>query len=297
MSLHEAKEAFFGATHDDPHCDVLIDRMAPFALEEALGANEFACAPLRDPIFNPTPNQSPLLVRIVRGEKWAVLDQLLELAWHEATSPDIQTRSVCAFIRSTKPLDTLCAHLTRQLDAHVADLGGVYFRYFDPRVAPQLVPLLTPQQYATWQDGIAAWHYLDASGVATTLPPVPTMTETETVGLRVLMARPSFSSAQWHEIEKIETVNLVLQGLRQRGLATSAAVQLKTKKAVDLAAQSGLAEQADRVAHALCELLLAEQFTRHPEYPSALALVAAQGVALMDVVEQKLQLHLPALNA
>ena len=158
-------EKLYVQLREHKRCYVLVDRLAACALREELQAwekDQSKSAPLNDRIFEGTEKQAPLLLQL-QFDDIAFAEQLLALAITEATDPDINGRSICAFIFSTVNLKILAYALTRNLSAEVQSIGGIYFRYFDPRVMQQLPRILTPDQLSGILVKCNQWGYVNQS--------------------------------------------------------------------------------------------------------------------------------------
>jgi hypothetical protein len=273
---------------EQEECYVFIDRSVPFPLQEELQAAEVDSIVLNDPIFNETPERAPILVHLTRAEHQALMDALLRVAHQEASKPEIRTRSVCAFIHSKQSLGGLAAQLKRQLDLQVTDFGEVYFRYFDPRVAPVLLALLTPEQHWQWLHQVQTWLYFDWHGQAQTLPKPP-----ETIqALWLADAKPTVSLAQWEAMEKIELHNKTIQALRKHGHVVDNTLRKAITQQLELAAESGLKEADDQALFAQYAIQLNIELQRHPQFASGIELVNTHLVPFNDVLEDHMNLSI-----
>jgi hypothetical protein len=294
MSLHAIEEAIFSLMHDDPYCDVLVDRMAPCDFLDSVVSEGISVAPLRDPIFNPTPDKSPLLIRLPRGSAWILLDQLAEIAYLEATTPGIHLRSVCAFLKSPLSLDLLAARLSRLLQLNVTEEGAMYFRYFDPRVTAQLPSILTAQQFIMWQRGISAWRYVDPLGNLSTLQDIDRKPPTDHESKKgYILNGLTLTRSQWMQVEAIEAINIAIQELQLKAREPHPHIVDQLKSAVNDAMHADLTEPRDRAVHALYAVLIGKEYHQHPDLAEVFALVKKHGIPLADVIEQKLSLQLP----
>lgn len=299
---------------EQDECYVFIDRSVPFLLEDELQDHQVDFIVLDDPLFNETPNLAPILVHLKHAEHQDLLKALLQVAHDEASKPDILTRSVCAFLQSKQSLGGLAAPLKRQLDLQVTDFGGVYFRYFDPRVAPVLIPLLTPEQHWQWLHQIQTWLYFDWQGQIQTLPSPPASIS-KSAQSWLVDAKPTVSLAQWEAMDKIELHNKTIQALRQHGHVVNDALHKAIKKQLQFAAESGLKEANDQVTFAEYAIELnrpnAEaraakehvpfamheippdfELQHHPQFASGLELVNTHQVPLKDVLEDHMNLSI-----
>jgi hypothetical protein len=281
----------FTYLHESETCYVFIDRSVPFPLEDALRASQAEYAVLDDPIFNQTPELVPVLVKCIRAQHQSLIDALVAVAYEEATDLNISTRSVCAFILSAQSLRELATQLKRQLDLRVTGFGNVYFRYFDPRVAPRLIPLLNPEQHWQWLHQTQAWLYLDWQGQLQTLPNPPAISTT-TANSLLSCSAPIVSLAQWDQMEKIELENKTIQALRLHGTNVDIVLQKTIAEQLHIAVHIGLSETSDQITFAEYAIQLNTVLQQHPKFSSGLALVKNHAVPFRDVLEEHMNLSI-----
>ena len=284
--IESAHETLYRHLRTQPHCDILIDRMAWGDLGETLDgwAHTGESAALRDPIFDAMPEQSPLLLRLPRTDL-KLTEYLLERARTEALTAG-SARSVCAFIFSPVSLPRMAKHLSAHLNANMEGFGSIYFRYFDPRVWPHLQRIITPTQLHGLFGDIDTWLSMDWHGrLQVSLRP-PALETSEPVSP---YSRPHYSAAQWQQIERIETVNLSLQRLQAAGIALP---DLALADKTVAAAATQLESQIDQVAYSAFALALGATFTGRPQLPEALKLAREHDIPLADVIADRLHLAL-----
>jgi Domain of unknown function (DUF4123) len=188
-------------------------------------------------------------------------------------------------------LGGLAAQLKRQLDLQVSDFGAVYFRYFDPRVAPVLIPLLTPEQHWQWLHQIQTWLYFDWQGQVQTLPSPPAISSKSTQSW-LADAKPTVSLAQWEAMDKIELHNKTIQALRKHGHVVDDSLHKAITKQLQQAAESGLNEADDQVTFSEYAIQLNIELQHHPQFASGLELVNTHQVPFKDVLEDHMNLSI-----
>lgn len=288
--LTSAHDTLYRHLRVEPHCDILIDRMAAADLgdELTIWQNRGESVALSDTLFATMPEQSPLLLRLTLDDI-ELTEQLLDRTQTEAMTGS-PTRSVCAFLFSHAPLAQLAKHLSTHLNAYMEGFGAIYFRYFDPRVWPHLQRIATPIQMHHLFGDLSAWLCMDSQGRLQTYtrPPEPHLAEVTSPRIR-----PTYSAAQWQQIERIETVNLTLQRLQQSGIPLPELARADEAVAV---AATRVDAQGDQVTYSAYALAHGRTFTEHKQLAEALRLAHEHDIPLADVIEDRLQLALdPAL--
>ena len=284
--IESAHETLYRHLRTQPYCDILIDRMAWGGLDETLDgwAHTGESVALRDPMFDAMSEQSPLLLRLPRTDL-KLTEHLLERARTDALTAG-SSRSVCAFIFSLTPLARLVNQLSRLLNAHMEGFGSIYFRYFDPRVWPHLQRIATPTQLHGLFGDIDSWLSMDWHGRLQVSPRPPAPEAPEPVSRH---HHAHYSAAQWQQIERIETVNLILQRLQGAGIALPDLA--RADKTVATAAAQ-LESQTDQVAYSAYALARGTAFTEHPRLPEALKLAREHDIPLADVIADRMHLTL-----
>ena len=282
--IDSAHEILYRQLRVQRQCDVLIDRMASADLDETLAgwSHTGESIALCDPLFDAMPDSSPLLLRLPFADL-QLIEYLLERAQTEAATGS-PARSVCAFIFTAAPLTRLAKHLSAHLNAQMEGFGAIYFRYFDPRVWPHVQRIATPGQRHRLFGDIDMWLSMDWSGqLQTVTPPVlPNVDQPDSA-----LAQPSYSAAQWQQIERIETVNLSLQRLKQTGVELP---RLAHADEIVATAARLLELQADQVTYSVHALMHGTTFTGHKHLPELLKLAREHDIPLADVFADRLQL-------
>lgn len=264
------------------HCDILIDRMIGFPLLEELDALEGHVAerlPLIDPLFETTPDEAPLLVRLDAGAS-SLIESYLAQAAEEAQRPG-QGQAICAILFSRLPFAKLAKHLTRHLDLRIKTGMRVFFRFFDPRVMHHLPRLLQPVEMAQLFNGIDHWCYQHWGNQRIALNaqdygPLPD---------KPAYIRMSISSAQWVSLQGIETFNLALRALWQDGYPLDDRTEPALHAALKVAHTYGLPRQEDQATLACHLVCSGESILRQPQWLRALQLVRERSFSLKDVLE------------
>ena len=117
--LTSAHDTLYRHLRVEPHCDILIDRIAAADLgdELTIWQNPGESVALSDTLFATMPELSPLLLRLTLDDI-ELTEQLLDRAQTEAMTGS-PTRSVCAFLFSRAPLAQLAKHLSTHLNAYM----------------------------------------------------------------------------------------------------------------------------------------------------------------------------------
>ncbi len=174
------------------------------------------------------------------------------------------------------------------LDLHIDQLGGAYFRFFDPRVMYHLPRVLDAPQLSLLLQGIQQWVFVDWLGAyqAIQAPSVPATTP------RLLV-----SPQQWQALGDIEAFNRLLSKQRRRQQPPSHAQVPLWLNHLQSARLRGL-RQPDDIAHwaALC-LAHGEPWQTHPQLNDVLQLVIHDGIPLKDALDDLLNLSLDPAEA
>ena len=274
--------AFAARLQEYGHCDLLIDRMIGFPLQEELAALDgyTESLPLNDPLFATMPDQAPLLVRLP-ADATDLIEGYLGFAAEEAQSPG-QAQAMCAVMFSHLPFAKLIRHLTRHLDLRIKTGKRVYFRYFDPRVMHHLPQLLQPEEMAQLLKGIDHWCYQHWHSQRITLhaqdygplPDVPAY------------VRMSISSAQWKKLQDVEPFNLALQTLQQEGVALDGDTEQALRDALSVVGIYAGVHQisiSDEVAF-VCHVVRYGR-TRQSIWNDALLLASEHAIPLQETLE------------
>ena len=274
--------AFATRLQEYGHCDLLIDRMIGFPLQEELQAlgGQAESLPLNDPLFATMPDQAPLLVRL-SADATDLIEGYLAHAVQEAQNSDGQTRAVCAVLLTRTSLSMLRKRLTRLLDLRIKTGKRVYFRYFDPRVMHHLPRLLQPSEMAQLFQGIDYWCYVHWRGHLVMLnaadygplPDVPAY------------VRISIGRVQWEALQDIEIFNLALRILRQSGYPADEQTEAILHAAIRLTHMHSLevpADQATLACHIVCS---GDAILHQPQWRRALQLTREHGIPLKDCLE------------
>ena len=274
--------AFAARLQEYGHCDLLIDRMICFPLQEELAALEgyTESLPLNDPLFATMPDQAPLLVRLP-VDAIDLIEGYLAHAVQEAQNPDGQTRAVCAVLLTRTSLSVLRKRLTRLLDLRIKTGKRVYFRYFDPRVMHHLPRILQPSEMAQLFKDIDYWCHAHWSGRFVTLnaadygplPDVPSY------------VRMSIGGAQWEALQGIEAFNLALRTLRQSGYPADEQTEVALHAAIRLThlySLPALVDQATLACHVVCS---GEAILQQSQWRRALQLTREHRIPLKDCLE------------
>ncbi|GGY31214.1 DUF4123 domain-containing protein [Pseudoduganella albidiflava] len=272
-------ELLYRTLRDQQYCDVLVDRMAGFPFRDEIVALADSVAPRRalaDPIFEESPDQAPLLVRLPVGEI-ALIEQILAQALADADSPAVQTRPICAFVFSQLGLDRLAAHLTRSMNLRVEGQGNIYFRFFDPRVAHHLARILTPEQLAGIFPGVRHWAYVDPAG---------RLRIADHAAAPPGLFAPTLTAAQWQELARIEAFNLAVRLLRQAGHLLDDGTEQDIHHALRAAQAAGLASSADQATYAAWSVAHGDAFRSRPDLAASIGTAVDNGIPLADVLEQ-----------
>ena len=278
-------EKLYALLREHKQCYVLVDRLAACSLRDEVQAwekKQNKSSPLNDRIFKDTEEQSPLLLRL-QFEDIAFAELLLALAITEATEPDINGRSICAFIFSTVGLKMLASALTRKLSAEVQSIGGIYFRYFDPRVMHQLTRILAADQLSGILAKCSQCGYVNWQGELVILSPRAEVSA---------HFSPIFSYDEWLILEEIETVNLSLCRLKKLGELPDAGSESRVISLINAGKLAGLTDQPDLVTYVVYTMKLGENFSMHNKLPDVISMAIQYKVPLADAFEDVSGIHL-----
>lgn len=274
------QDILYGHLRELKHCDILIDRMAGYPLQDEvkeLDPKLVQFCTLLDPIFADSPEQAPLLVRLPHSES-ELIEKFLEHALAVSRDPNIETRAICAFLFSPLEQATLGKRLTRQLNAKVQSFGNIYFRYFDPRVTHHLPRILSAEQLAGILHGVQRWGYVSWTGQFNVIQE-PSVTEFPSL--------PAFTSRQWEAMERIEAINTSLRMLRSVGVILNDESDLRIEAQLVKAKSAGLLTASDLATYAAYSIKFGAEFTQHPDLNKYIGFVGDSETPFADILEQR----------
>lgn len=259
---------------------LLLDRMAGLPLRDELASCMAEQWPLDDPLFQETPEQAPLLVRL-GADASPLLADYVALAIEEARHPVGSIRDVCAVFFSSQPGEQLAKQLAQQLDLRVKTGLRLYFRYYDPRVMAHLPHLLPPSHMARLLHGIDHWCYAHWLGQFVSLAGA----DFGPASNDPAYLRPSVSAAQWEALQEIETFNLALRLARQGALPLDDLTDTRLRGALPAVSACRLQRPEDRATLACLIARHGEPALHQPLLQRALAVVREDAIPLQDLLE------------
>ena len=281
--LHESRNDF---TY------LLLDRHTEHPLKESIAALPDAdtiSLPLKDALFKDNPDQSPLLICLHNQQPahLQVLEQSITLALGQ-TKQAGSLRSVCAWIISAAAPQQLQNSLSEKLLAHWPGSQGIYLRYFDPRVMPNLMRILPPNQQIQLLGKVDAWCQLGRDGQWVSYSPAHNFdnSNTTSVTLRNGTLRPGAPHAQ--AIDRIELVNLTAAQLASLGQSVPHSQDAAIDAALLAAHKLGIRQDEDTVAYAWRAVLHKSAFTAHPALLEVIAQSIASKLPLATLFEEYL---------
>lgn len=285
MSLRTAIEKLYIQQREIGHCHVLCDPQAGEAFAEWLASLDEEDASrifLRDPLFADAPKRAPVLLRLPLS-RLPLVEELMLRAQEEATDPHNLLRSVCAFIQSALPDETLAARLTQALDVKV-DGQGIYFRYFDPRVFHHMAHLMPDDAFGHLFRGIATWSYFlwDGNLAVQQIP----QSHAASGFLRL-------TSQEWHPFDTIEHFNATQRLFARQGLRFEPARTVEFFSQVHAARSLGLPAPDDTAYYLACSGHSVTPLAQHPAWPDVVALTR-QDVPLAEALAHLCGVSLPA---
>lgn len=279
MNSHAAIEQLYNQCRDAGSCYVLLDPQAGNPFEEEIAALDEDAAPrvfLRDALFVETPQQAPLLVRLPMSEL-PLLETMALRAHQEATDVLGGPRSVCAFLQSQLPIEQLAVGLSWALNLKVDSVGGIYFRYFDPRVFHHLGHLVHEATLGHVLKSVDSWSYFQWDG---------RFVARQSAALS--SPRPNqlrLSLKEWALFDTIEHFNATQRLFAKHGLPFEPARTTKLFAEVSAAKALGLPAPDDTAYYVACSHQQAVAPLQHPAWPDVVALLA-QDVPLGEALEQ-----------
>lgn len=233
---------------------------------------------------NLTEDLSPRLIQIDSERDARLLQRSIEIAIQEISGEfddDVhgRPRSVCAWLRPMAESNTLKASARLLADLARTHPPGedapVSLRFWDPRITPDLIELLSPEAWASHLSrcGISQWWHMDES-----MSPRPTIAEESNnhPGPVTLPWRPS--PAQWLRLNQVSWRNRI-QRLSQNwecaSPPTSSAIDACVKRAVE----AGLTHETDVICFVHACLTIDPDFDRHPAVQAALRVCKDTGEA------------------
>jgi Domain of unknown function (DUF4123) len=251
--------------------------------------------PLLDPLFAKQPDRSPVLIQLepTHPSQAALLDHAIRAAMDDARQQHPAPRRICAFVFSHAQPREIQRSLTERLNLRYDSGKSIYFRYFDPRVMPQLERILETVTH-------------DAAGSFTTsalLGPVDRWCCFGRDGVLHILSNPSpaaqvtFARVAPRALsDAIDRIALVNAAATQHCAAAPEAVvgHVGHERDAELDAQLlraralGLRQPDDLVCYAAHATRLGPTFVQHPRLAACLSTTLESGAPLADVLEQSL---------
>jgi hypothetical protein len=290
----EISERLYNVAQGHERVYVLLDRHSEHPLAEEVAALADAATvslPLLDELFKDNPTQSPLLLCLQRGrlEHAAVLERSIELALEQALDPNA-SRSVCAWLVCDNEPKRVQSALTQRLDTHWPGGQRMYFRYFDPRVMPRLMQVLSDAEQAQLFGPVQTWCQLGRSGQWLAFA----SSEAAVADTPPLLGRMRLSESTAQAVDRIELVNLTLAALRRLGSTPDQTPDATLDQAIDHAVETahtlGTTTPEDTVAYAWRAVLYGNAFTAHPTLQALLAQARSAELPLEPLLQEKIQL-------
>lgn len=224
---------------------------------------------------NLTEDLSPRLIQIDSERDARLLQRSIEIATQEISGEfddDVhgRPRSVCAWLRPMAESNTLTASARLLADMSRMHPPGedapVSLRFWDPRITPDLIDLLSPEAWASHLSrcGISQWWHMDES---MSLRPTISKESDDHPGPVKLPWRPS--PAQWLRLNQVSWRNRI-QRLSQSWECTSPPTFSAIDAFVNRAVEAGLANETDVVCFVHACLSIDPDFDRHPAVQAAL---------------------------
>jgi Domain of unknown function (DUF4123) len=286
----QLSERLYNVAQGHAHVYVLLDRHSENPLQEELAVlpdADAVCLPLLDELFENNPTQSPLLLCLQRGrvEHAEVLERSIALALKQALDPSA-SRSVCAWLVSDAEPKRVQNALTQRLDAHWPGGQRMYFRYFDPRVMPRLMQVLSAAEQAQLFGPVKTWCQLGRSGQWLAFAP----SAQAAADMLPLLGRMRLNESTAQAVDRIELVSLTLAALRKQGSAPDQTQDIKIDRAVQAAHTQGIITPEDTVAYAWRAVLWGSAFTAHPALQALMSQARSAELPLEPLLQEKFQL-------
>lgn len=291
MNSHAAIEQLYNQCRGAGHSYVLLDPQAGTPFDDRIAALDADTAPhvfLCDALFADAPQQAPMLVRLP-GSELTLLEAMAACAHREATDIPSGPRTVCAFIQSQLPIAQLAARLAWALNLKVDNGGGVYFRYFDPRVFHHLRHLLPDDTRGHVLSGVDTWSCLLWDGsFAVQHAPVAALSRPRQLRLPL---------KEWQRFETVEHFNATQRLFAELGLDFLPAQTTQLFEEVHAARTLLGRPTAEDTAHYLaCSRQRGAAPAEHPAWPDVVELLA-QDVPLAEALQQLCDITLRPLTA
>lgn len=287
MVTDAQSEALYNYAREFHHCDVVVDPLAGQEWRDCLqdlADGEVVQVSLDHEFFGKNSDQAPAILRVPLAQ-FDVLDALAGIAREQATDPTRQTRSVCGFIRSERPLADVARELAGPLSLRVGRQRR-YFRYFDPRVMHHLPALIATDRLGL--RGIAAWGYFTWEG-EWAVQELSADSNGRMPGTAVRL-----TGEEWRPFAAIEHFNATVAAFLGAGLSWPCRETERLRKTVMATLELGITEPEDVATYLLRSRRLGFPIAQHPQWNNALDLLA-KGVPLADALDG-IGLAVPASN-
>lgn len=279
-----ARNNLFAIARQHTHVYVLIDQFNgnPLtALFEAItGEDAPDCITLTDPIFTDAPDRAPAIFALSSAisHHLELLDITLDVAYQQLK--EMAERSVCAWLYSDADQNALVRHMSRRLSARTIDGSGIYLRYFDPRVLPQLVRIFGADARRLFLSQIQTWMQLDRDGTWLRLdnPDSNNVTTLPRLGAQLLAS-----------VERISLVNQVAASLAGSGAPYGHSEDASIEKHLISAGNVGLLRHEDQVAFASYAMRHADGFLKNKKMGHWISITKQTALPFAEVV--RLETH------
>jgi len=241
-------------------------------------------------LYDESPDRSPLLLALHWHEPGhlAWLDWSVNLAVAEwAQSP--YRPSLCAWLAAgegASAFNQLPDRLEKRLLCRVqSNPAGApqdaYLRYFDPRVLPRVLQLLSAAQRRALLSPTRAWYQMDRDGSLLRHLPLQSASDPAiATGLPLC-----FDAVTTAALQRIDRLSRLAQTLQDQGDSVLHEFNERLDQALCRAVSLGLTEEADQVAFASA-CFRDDDFVKRPDLPRLCRLAAESGLPFDAVLSQ-----------
>jgi hypothetical protein len=242
------------------HDYIIIDRAA---LADESELDGLPVEPLVPRILQEDADNMPVLVPLAPGA-----EHMEMLAYHlESAKKGYCACMIACMLTASAPDGRMSAHLSRRLVLHSPRGGKDLLRYHDPRVFPQLIRILKPEQLRALYGPIRTWSFMFQQKWIS--HPVPEVTG-------VVPEFWSVDDGQHAQLARVIQLNTVLAGRKKQlgrpwaDLAEYLDASRTADKALELAQTRYRLDEASAAVFAQHALAHGEYFHLHPRIQALL---------------------------
>ncbi|WP_143068101.1 DUF4123 domain-containing protein [Duganella sp. CF517] len=286
LSSRSADELLYNFGRDHKRTILLIDRFIDNPLHELLESSTPVAKslPVDDPIFEDNLARAALLVEL-RHEipsHAEILQESIRLA--SAQSYWTGAPRICAWIFTPVTLDQIRKEIRSNLNVRYPDGQQYYFRFFDPRVMPHLVRILTDSQNGNVQGGfckllgsIQTWCHLDFEGK---------MVSYNNANTKAALTQKVFDLDQRTAaaVDRIAVLNLTIKKLAQMEIKYEHSHGSLIDEEILYAEHLGVREAEDKVASAWRTFSKGRTFFDEKDLKDLIDNAQAEGIPLESLL-------------